>query len=122
MTKKEIAIDFLKRASKGASREAFRLYVADNFKHHNVYFKGDGESLMLAMEEAAQYAPDKVFTIHRALEDGDEVAVHSHVQPKPGDLGFAVVHLFRFEGEKIAELWDLGQAVPEEMDNENGMF
>jgi hypothetical protein len=41
MTKKEIARDFLKLASKGQSRKAFELYISDNFKHHNVWFKGD---------------------------------------------------------------------------------
>ena len=27
-----------------------------------------------------------------------------------------------FENDSIAELWDFGQAVPEDMENENGMF
>lgn len=39
MTKKEIAQKFLLLSSKGDSREAFELYVSDNFKHHNAYFK-----------------------------------------------------------------------------------
>ena len=32
-------------------------------------------------------------------EDGDFVAVHSHVRQRPGDLGAAVVHIFRFDGD-----------------------
>jgi predicted SnoaL-like aldol condensation-catalyzing enzyme len=32
------------------------------------------------------------------------------------------VHIFRFRGDKIVELWDLGQEVPESSPNENGMF
>jgi predicted SnoaL-like aldol condensation-catalyzing enzyme len=122
MTKKYIAKEFLKLASKGHCHEAFRLYVAENFKHHNVYFKGDAETLMLAMEKSARINPNKIFTIHHVLRDGDFVAVHSHVQQNTSDLGAAVVHLFRFEADKIVELWDLGQAVPSEMINENGMF
>lgn len=117
-----MALDFLRLAAKGDSREAFNLYVGPGFKHHNVYFKGDAETLMLAMEESARMNPDKVFTVHRALEDGDLVAVHSHVRQNPGELGYAVVHIFRFEGDKIAEAWDFGQAVPEDLVNENGMF
>ncbi|MFT4031512.1 MAG: nuclear transport factor 2 family protein [Siphonobacter sp.] len=122
MTKKEIAQDFLKLASKGQSRKAFELYVSDDFKHHNVWFKGDGETLMIAMEENAKKTPDKVFEIQRALEDGDLVAVHSHIRPTPNDLGVAVMHIFKFDNDKIVELWDFGQAVPENMINENGMF
>ena len=36
--------------------------------------------------------------------------------------GISVVHIFRFAGEKIAELWDVGAAVPAEMLNAEGMF
>lgn len=78
---------------------------------------------MIAMEESHKETPNKVFEIQRALEDGDLVAVHSRVQQdgEPGWEG-AVMHIFRFAGDKIVELWDFGQAVPEEMVNEHGMF
>jgi len=121
-TKKEMATDFLHLASKGKSREAFNLYVGQGFKHHNVYFKGDANTLMTAMEESAKNSPDKIFEIQRALEDGELVAVHSKVRQNQNDLGAAVIHIFRFEEDKIAELWDFGQAIPAETVNENGMF
>lgn len=122
MTKKEIAQDFLKLASKGQSRKAFGLYVADTFKHHNAYFKGDRHTLMTAMEENAVKNPNKNFEIQRALEDGDLVAVHSRVQLQQGNLELAVIHIFKFDQDKIVELWDFGQPVPADMVNENGMF
>lgn len=121
-TYKEIALDFLQLAAKGDSREAFNKYVASNFKHHNVYFKGDAETIMTAMEENAKQVPDKIFEVKRTLQDGDLVAVHSHVRPTPESLGYAVMHIFRFENGKIAEMWDFGQEVPADMINENGMF
>lgn len=123
MTKKEIAKDFLKLASSGEPRKAFELYVSNDFIHHNAYFKGDRQTLMLAMEEAHKENPNKVFEMQRALEDGDLVAVHSRVE-QAGEKGWvgAVMHIFRFENDKIVELWDFGQGVPEEMVNENGMF
>ncbi len=122
MTKKEIAQDFLQLTAKGQSRKAFELFVADNFKHHNAYFKGDGPTLMTAMEENAQKNPNKIFEIQRALEDGDLVAVHSRVRQTLAGTDLAVMHIFRFEANKIAELWDFGQAVPTDLVNENGMF
>ncbi|MDR7372146.1 nuclear transport factor 2 family protein [Flavobacterium aquidurense] len=122
MTKKYIAQEFLKLAANGHSHEAFRLYVGKNFKHHNAYFKGDAETLMLAMEESSRKNPNKTFEIHHALRDGDMVAVHSHVKQNSADIGAAVVHIFRFEADKIVELWDLGQPIPKEKLNENGMF
>lgn len=38
------------------------------------------------------------------------------------DKEVAVVHIYRFEGEKIAEMWDISQEIPENSPNENGMF
>ncbi len=122
MTRKEIAKNFLKLAAKGHPHEGFRLYVGKNFKHHNAYFKGDADTLMLAMEESARTNPNKVFKIHHILEDGNLVAVHSHLKQTPSDIGFAVVHILKFESDKIVELWDLGQPVPKDSINENGMF
>lgn len=122
MTKKYIAQEFLKLAANGHSHEAFRLYVGKNFKHHNAYFKGDAQTLMLAMDESSRKNPYKTFKIHHALRDGDMVAVHSHVKQNSTDLGTAVVHLFKFESDKIIELWDLGQSIPKDIKNENGMF
>lgn len=121
-TKKEIALDFLVLASEGNARDAFEMYASEDFRHHNVYFKGDAESLISAMEENARNAPDKKLEIKRSLEDGDLVAVHSLVRLTLTDPGTALIHIFRFEDDKIVEVWDFGQAVPEVMINENGMF
>ncbi|UUC45171.1 nuclear transport factor 2 family protein [Flavobacterium cerinum] len=122
MTQKEMAQDFLQLAAKGKAKEAFQYYIGSDFIHHNAFFKGDGTTLMHAMDENARNNPDKVFEIQRALEDNDLVAVHSRVRQTPDDTGAAVIHIFRFYNDKIVELWDFGQAVPNTMINENGMF
>ncbi len=119
---KDIALDFLKLSSKGYSRIAFSKYVAIGFKHHNVFFKGDPDTLMIAMEENAKKYPLKTLDIKHILEDGNLVAIHSHVKLLPDHPGVALIHIFRFEVGKIMELWDFGQAVPEDGVNENGMF
>jgi len=59
--------------------------------------------------------------VQQALEEGDRVAVHSRIRKAAGPE-IAVVHIFRFEGDRIAELWDVGQREPENSTNENGMF
>lgn len=122
MTKKEIALNFLKLAANGHSHEAFRLHVGNDFKHHNAYFKGDADTLMLAMEESARKNPNKIFDVQHILEEDNLVAVHSHLKQTPTDPGFAVIHILKFKTDKIIELWDLGQQVPTETINENGMF
>jgi len=122
LSNKEIAIDFLKLTATGKANVAFANYVSLNFRHHNPYFKGDADSLINAMMENAEKNPDKVLDVQRALLDGDLVAIHSKVKQNPNDLGVALVHIFQFHNNKIVELWDIGQAIPEESPNENGMF
>jgi predicted SnoaL-like aldol condensation-catalyzing enzyme len=122
VSKKEIATQFLRLVAAGNIREAYAKYIAPDFRHHNAYFKGDRESLKVAMEEAQQKNPHKVLDIKMALEDGDRVVIFSHVKQNPEDRGGAVVHIFRFAGNHIVEMWDLGQQIPENMPNENGMF
>lgn len=119
---KQAALEFLQMIVAGQIREAYKRHVAPGFRHHNVWFAGDADSLMRGMEENHARYPSKQMQVHHALEDGATVAVHSHVRRQAGDPGAGVVHLFRFENGKIAELWDLGQAVPEESPNKNGMF
>jgi len=122
LSRKEAAVRFLRLTASGQVREAFGKYVGPGFRHHNPFFRGDAESLMVAMKENAERNPGKALDIQRAFEDGDLAAVHSRVRLKPDDRGAALVHIFRFEADRIAELWDIGQAVPEDSPNENGMF
>ena len=120
--RKDSAVSFLRLAANGHAREAYANYVAPGFRHHNPYFPADAQSLFAAMDDNARQNPDKTLDVQRALEDGDIVAIHSHLRMKPGDRGMSVVHIFRFEGERIVELWDLAMAVPAESPNVNGMF
>ncbi|KMY54096.1 polyketide cyclase [Bacillus sp. FJAT-27231] len=119
---KEKAVSFLQLVASGRVREAYSRYIGPDFRHHNPFFCGDANTLMLAMEENAAKNPHKIFEIKRIIEEGDTVAVHSHVKQKQGDLGGVVVHIFRFHNDLIVELWDVGQPVPENSPNENGVF
>lgn len=122
MENKDIAELFLKMASSGKVNEAYSKFIGTGFRHHNPFFAGTAEALQAAMEENARKNPNKVFDVKRVISEGDHVVIHSHVKQKPDDLGIAVVHIFRFEMGKIMELWDLGQPIPSETQNQYGMF
>jgi len=119
---KDRAVSFLRLAGSGKVRDAYERYVGHTFRHHNAFFRGGRESLMKAMEDNAAKNPDKVLDVKLALQDGNYVAVHSHVRQNARDRGAAVVHIFRFEDDRIVELWDLGQAIPQDSPNRHGMF
>jgi predicted SnoaL-like aldol condensation-catalyzing enzyme len=123
MSPKEMAVSFLKMAGSGNVRDAYERFIAPDFIHHNQYFKGDRESLMLAMEEASRRSPNKSINIKHVYEAGDTVITHSLVTHQdPAELGIAVVHIFRFKNGRVAELWDLGQPMMQDSPNRNGMF
>lgn len=121
MNKKEIATNFLKLASSGKVKEAYEKYVHPDFIHHNAYFKGDRESLLKGMEENAKKFPDKTYETLRVLEDRDLVAIHGKVN-LASDSQWSVIHIFRFEGDKIIESWEASQEVLKDSPNENGIF
>ena len=120
--RKDIAISFLHQCVAGNVREAFEQYASPHFFHHNPFFSGDAAALMAGMEENAKQNPRKSIEIKHALEERDLVCVHARVRHKPDELGVALVHIFRFKGGRIAEMWDIGQAVPAKSPNEFGMF
>jgi predicted SnoaL-like aldol condensation-catalyzing enzyme len=118
----EIATEFLTLCGTGRVREAFDHYVAHNFQHHNGYFPSDKNSLMVAMEHSAESEPNKAFIVKQTIAAHDRVVVHSHLVRQQGEAEYAVVHILRFEDEKIVEMWDVAQAIPENSPNQLGMF
>ena len=120
-SKKEIAIEFLKQAASGKVDEAYASVTA-SFRHHNPYFAGDAGSLKAGMAEAHQQFPNTTLEVLHAWEDGDMVAIHSRVSHAADQPDISVVHMFRFEEDRIAELWDVGMEAPKESPNDNGLF
>ncbi len=120
--RKESAISFLKLAASGNVSEAYAKYISPTFRHHNPYFAGDAESLKKGMAEAAAKFPHTTLEVQHIFEEGELVAVHSRVQHGLNEPEISVVHIFRFEGDRIAELWDVGQAAPVDSPNKYGMF
>ncbi len=120
-SRKAVAESFLKLACSDVAL-AYRDLTAPNFRHHNVWFAPDAESLKKGMEDNLRQHPQKKIEIKQTIEEGDRVAVLSHVTFAPGDRGYALAHFFRFDGDRIAELWDLAQEIPETSPNTNGPF
>ena len=121
MDKKEVATSFLHLVSSGKVREGYEKYIHPDFFHHNVYYKGDRESILIGMEENAREFPEKTYETMRTLEDGNFVAVHGKVR-LTSDSVFSVIHIFRFKDEQIIESWEASQEEIEDSPNEHGLF
>lgn len=120
--RKQAAVQFLQLVAAGHIDEAYRRYVDLRGKHHNPFFPAGFPALRKAMIENHVQFPDKQLTVKNVLGDGDLVAVHSHIVLRPGEIGITAVHLFRFRGDKIVEMWDCGQPVPADSPNKDGAF
>lgn len=119
---KENAVQFLKHITSGEIDEAYNQFVSPDGKHHSPYFAAGFDTLKAAMKENHQQFPNKKSEVKHVVAENDMVAVHSHVILQPGDPGFAILHLFRFENDKIVELWDFMQPVLDESPNIDGQF
>jgi predicted SnoaL-like aldol condensation-catalyzing enzyme len=122
MGHQQAAVDFLRLVVSRRIDEAYDKYIDMRGKHHNPYFSPGFAALKKGMIEAHTKFPDTTIHIRHVLEDGEFVAVHSNVVLTPGEAGIAVVHLFRFNGEKVVEMWDVAQQVPAESPNIDGAF
>jgi predicted SnoaL-like aldol condensation-catalyzing enzyme len=125
---KDIALEYFKLISEGKYKEGLRFFAPD-CKTHNPYNSGSMDNLTDAMIAASKdiraQSKEPSFAVKNVLADGDLVAVHTELlnsKPNPSEGGLRQVHLFRFEGGKIVEYWDITQQVLPDMPNAAGAF
>jgi predicted SnoaL-like aldol condensation-catalyzing enzyme len=102
-------------------RLAFESFVGDPYIQHNPGI-ADGREAAIAKLEPMFSHPDFSVDVKRILVDGNLAVVHLHARKTPAERGGAVVDMFRLEGGKIVEHWDVLQAIPEQSANAHPMF
>lgn len=117
---KDQAVSFIEMCARGQANAAYKIYTVPDLVHHNVHFPAEPDALSAGMDENAVEHPDKTYEVQRVLEDDDTVAIHGRVVF--AGLEIAVVHIVRFDGEKIVEMWDVAMPVPDDSPNMNGPF
>lgn len=107
-------------------RPAFEKWVDPGYIQHNPFAATGRDAAIAFLEPFVANNPTQKTTIHRIIADGNMVAVHSHGWKETGDAaakrGFAVVDIFRVQGCKVMEHWDVLSPVPETAANTNTMF
>lgn len=119
---RQSAIAFLNLVVEGKIGEAYETHVAPQMRHHDPSFAGDAKSLQEGMEENHRAYQNKLLDVQRTVAEGELVAVHSRIRMSVDDYGMAAIHLIRFHDGQIVEMWSVGQQVPDDSPNENGMF
>jgi predicted SnoaL-like aldol condensation-catalyzing enzyme len=101
-------------------RAAFDRYVAPDYVQHN---PGLPDGRDAARDALAAKFGDPSFSIEpvRMLVDGDLCALHVLAR-RDGARAAAVVDIYRAEGDRIVEHWDVIQPWPKSAVNDHPMF
>jgi predicted SnoaL-like aldol condensation-catalyzing enzyme len=89
---------------------AFAAYVAPGYIQHNPGLP-DGPTAAVAALAPMFAAPGSRFDVKHVLVDGDLALVHLLGEGKPGGGAAAVADIYRLDGGKIVEHWDVLQPV-----------
>ena len=119
---KKIVTDFYNAALNEKDFDKASQYLGDKYIQHNPVAADGPEGLKAFIGFLRAKFPNNKSEIKRIFADGDHVIVHVHAMREPGTRGFAIIDIFRLEGDKVVEHWDAVQPVPEKAANDNGMF
>ncbi|WP_395397322.1 nuclear transport factor 2 family protein [Novosphingobium sp. BL-8A] len=102
--------------------DAVDRFISADYIQHNQGVGEGTEPLKALLRHIRAETPEAVHDVKRLFADGDHVIVHYHVRRWPGDLGWAVVDIFRLADGMIVEHWDVVQPLPETSPNPIGPF
>jgi predicted SnoaL-like aldol condensation-catalyzing enzyme len=97
-------------------------FFRPDYIQHNPMARTGADGLKAFLRWARSVSPSAEHHVKRMFVDGNFVIAHVHVIIQPGELGSAVVDIFRIEDGMIAEHWDVAQQLARQSQNENGMF
>ena len=119
---KTVAITVAKRVFEHGDTAVVDRYVRPDYIQHNPTAADGSAGLKALATSIHQQFPDARYNVQRAISQGDLVLLHSNVVLVPGTKGASVIDIFRFQGGKLAEHWDVIQNVPDTTASGNDMF
>jgi predicted SnoaL-like aldol condensation-catalyzing enzyme len=126
---KEIALSFFQLIGSPEGPSA-ALHIFDpKCRHHNPYCAPGMKALFEEMSKVMQnpkgndMPDDPIFKIKNVIAEDHLVMVHTTLQSRSKKtVGIRQIHLFRFNGNKVIEYWDVTQSVPKEAKYPKNMF
>jgi predicted SnoaL-like aldol condensation-catalyzing enzyme len=119
---RQLVLDMYARVLQPLDSSHMDEFFTSTYIQHNPGVVTGPSGLKGLLDRARVQSPNAEHRVKRVFADGDYVIAHVHVIINPGELGRAVVDIFRIENGRIAEHWDVAQPVPENPANSNGMF
>jgi predicted SnoaL-like aldol condensation-catalyzing enzyme len=97
-------------------------YLGDRYVQHNPLVADGSEGLRGFIDLLRERFPQSRSEVLRAVAEGPFVVLHVRSTRTPGGPTRAILELFRLDGDRIVEHWDVIQQVPDTAANANGMF
>lgn len=102
-------------------RAAFETHVADAYIQHNPGI-ADGRDAAIEALTPMFSREDASFDVKRIVVDGDIAVIHLHGRGDAATPGAAVADIYRLEGGKIVEHWDVIQPISDQTVNPHPYF
>ena len=96
--------------------------VLENYIQHNPTFPDGRQGLIDGVTQTFKAVPQLSHDLKQVYADANTVVLYTNTHLSTGDRGLAIVDLYRLQGVRIAEHWDVIQPVPESSANGNSMF
>jgi predicted SnoaL-like aldol condensation-catalyzing enzyme len=117
--RKQLVLDFYRLFYNDKRFEEGARLLAPGYVNHHPGASGIGPAGMVRdFSAAARQMPDFHIEARRLCEEGDLVWVHALVTGLPGGGRAITTDIWRFEGDAIAEHWDVGQRLSDRDDPE----
>lgn len=120
---KKVVVDFLNTVfNEHKVEEGIDRFMGPVYTQHNPGVADGREAFRAFFIEFFATRSQARFSIKRVLCEGDYVTIHAHWTEDEHDRGSAVMDIFRVENGRVAEHWDVIQAIPERLAHSNTMF
>jgi predicted SnoaL-like aldol condensation-catalyzing enzyme len=119
---REVVLDFYEAGVNRRDFAAAFRHLGDRYIQHNPTAADGPEGFRELFTFIGTEYPKFRVEIKRVFVEGDMVAVHVRSFDGPTPNGEAGVDIFRLEGGKIVEHWDVIQPIPDSIPHGNTMF
>jgi predicted SnoaL-like aldol condensation-catalyzing enzyme len=119
---KAIVVAFYNKAFNDKDAEAAIAMMGPTYTQHNARIADGKDGFRQFIAAFKQKYPESHSRIVRVFADGDYVILHVHMVREPGTRGEAVMDIFRLDGGKVVEHWDVLQQIPDNIPHSNTMF
>lgn len=117
---KKLVLDLYQEIFGDKNIDAVDKYIGDPYIQHNPSVADGREALREALKVWFKDAPKEKIDVQHIGADGNFVYIHT--KSTRANKTYSVMDIFRVEGGKVVEHWDVIQEVPAKSANDHPMF